>query len=552
MHYFTPLTPAVFLERTGKVYAGSTAIQDGHHVVTYGELLRRSRRLASVLEKHGVAYGDAVGLLSENAPEVIEANFGIPGAGGVVVTLNPHLPTGDIVKQLRMVSCRVLLVSAACLRRHAREVLSDGGARLLIIFGGAWPADAGKEGVDYERALASGRDDSPLDEAIRSELDPAVINFTSGTTGAPKGAVMSHRGAYLHALGQVLMLALSRESKYLWTLPMFHVNGWGHIWANAAVGAAQRLAELPGPTIAEEAAFTGQLVRAGVTHLAGAPRLLRRIVALEGAATALRGCTVVTGGAAPTRALVTQLESLGIRLIHQYGLNETFGPYVVCEEQPEWSREDRDARANLRCRQGVAAIHVGSGLRVLGADGKDVPADGKTAGEVAMSGNTVALGYYGSQEATDRAFVDGWFRSGDLAVVHPDGYLEIKDRIKDLIYVETDYGWENISSIEVENILVQCPGVADAALVGLQGKDAGGAELVAVVEPSRQPPPSADELREFCRRHLPRYMRPSVFLWSPIPKTATGKIRKDVLLAQVTRELAAPSAPPQEAASSVA
>jgi fatty-acyl-CoA synthase len=201
----------------------------------------------------------------------------------------------------------------------------------------------------------------------------------------------------------------------------------------------------------------------------------------------------------------------------------------------------------------VAAIHVGSGLRVLGADGNEVPGDGKTAGEVVMSGNTVALGYYGSPEATDRAFVDGWFRSGDLAVVHPDGYLEIKDRIKDLIYVETDYGWENISSIEVENVLAQCPGVADAALVGVQDKEGqGGAQLVAVVEASRQPAPPLAELREFCQQHLPRYMRPSAFLWSSIPKTATGKIRKDVLLAQVRRELSARTAEPEERASSVA
>lgn len=533
MHYCAALTPTVFLERTGKVFPAARAIVRGEVVVSYGQLLDRARRLAAALSRLGVAYGDRIGLLSDNSQQTIEANFGIPAAGGVVVSLNPWLPTHEIRKQLDFADCRLLIVSPACLSQHG-ESLSNEGRRVLIVCGAI--ADGGH--LEYDALLAQASASQPLDAVVRSELDPIVINFTSGTTGTPKGVVMSHRAAYLHALGQVLMLGLSQDSRYLWTLPMFHVNGWGHMWAAAVVGSTQVLADLPGQTTEDEQHFATGIRAAGVTHFAGAPRLLRRLIAIEGANTAWRGCTVVTGGAAPTRALLKELEGLGIKLIHQYGLNETFGPYVVCEEQASWSSDDCEARVGRRARQGVAGIHVGTGLRVIDADGLQVPADGRTPGEVVMAGNTVALGYYGNDGATARAFVDGWFRSGDLAVVHPDGYLEIRDRIKDLIYVETDYGWENISSIEVENVLVQCPGVADAALLGLQARGKQeGAQLVAVIEPSSQSAPSLRELRDFCDRHLPTHMRPSRFVVSTIPKTATGKTRKDVLVDRALSEL---------------
>jgi fatty-acyl-CoA synthase len=540
VHCYSPLTPSSFLERSGRVYPGAAAIRELDRVISYGELLRRSRRLAAALKKLRVAYGDRVGLLAHNCREAIEANFGIPGAGGVLVSLNPWLPQDDIVEQLNWVGCRVAIVSSACLERYGRAALSNSGSRLLVVFGSPANATPHSACVEYEAIVDEASPDGLLSDAVQSELDPMVVNFTSGTTGTPKGVVMSHRAAYLHALGQVLMLGLERESRYLWTLPMFHVNGWGHVWANAVVGAGQVLAELPGAAQEDDARFCAQVRQAGITHLAGAPGLLRRILSLDGTAAALRGCTMVTGGAAPSQALLRRAEAAGVRLIHQYGLNETFGPYVVCEEQAEWLQQDSESRTALRARQGVAGIHVGSGLRVVAADGREVPADGKTSGEIVMSGNTVALGYYGAEAETARAFAAGWFHSGDLAVVHPDGYLEVKDRIKDLIYVETDYGWENISSIEVENVLEQCPGVSDVALLGVPSPDARpGASLVAVIEPDMSCPPSSAELREFCERRLPLHMRPSRFLFSTIPKTATGKTRKDLLVASVQADLAA-------------
>jgi fatty-acyl-CoA synthase len=542
MHYFSPLTPVTFLERSAKVFPDAAAVTDERRSVTYRQLLSRARRLAAALRALGVGDGDRVGLMADNCRQVIEANFGIPGAGAVVVSLNPWLPSEELAKQLSWIDCRVLLVSRACLARHGADVLSDAGARVLVVFGSSPSSSLEPKCVEYESVVEAAQGDVPLNAAVRNELDPIVINFTSGTTGTPKGVVMTHRAAYLHAVGQVLMMGLGLASHYLWTLPMFHVNGWGHMWANTVVGGTQVIWDLPSPTPEEESRFCARMRLAGITHLAGAPRLLRRIVALKGADTALRGCTIVTGGAAPAQPLLTELEKVGAKVIHQYGLNETLGPFVVCEEQASWASGDSESRAALRARQGVASVVAGTGLRVVSTDGREVPPDGKTTGEVVMSGNTVAMGYYRAEETTARAFVDGWFHTGDLAVVHSDGYLEIRDRIKDLIYVETEYGWENISSIEVENILVQCPGVGDAALLGVSGPDAQSApQLIAVIESSPQHSPSFEELRGFCQQRLPAHMRPSRFLLSAIPKTATGKTRKDLLLARALHELSAPT-----------
>lgn len=532
MHYYSPLTPTVFLERSAKVFGDSCAISEEGRQLSYAQLLRRSRRLAAVLQTLGVGYGERVAILTENGPEAIEANFGIPGAGGVIVALNPWLPTSDLLAQLQWVECRVLLASRTCLERHPGLLADD--QRTVLAFGAAAVAGTSPSALDYETCLEAATSTRPLHALVQNELDPLVINFTSGTTGKPKGVTMSHRAGYLHALGQALMLGLDRASCYLWTLPLFHVNGWGHAWAISVVGASQLLRPLPAASSPDATAFCEALEQARVSHLAGAPRLLRRLLQMPGASHALRGVTLVTGGAAPPPSLFEMAARAGARVIHQYGLNETFGPFVVCEEQRSWADAD-DASSRLRCRQGVEAIHAGGGLRVVDQEGRDVPADGVTQGEVLMAGNTVALGYYRDEAATARAFVDGWFHSGDVAVVHPDGYLELKDRLKDLICVETDYGWENISSLEIEQVLLQCPGVTDAALIGAPGAEAA-LELVAVLESEDGVPPGPRELRQFCELRLAKHLRPARFLWRAIPKTATGKVRKDVLLQQVSRD----------------
>ncbi len=368
----------------------------------------------------------------------------------------------------------------------------------------------------------------PLERDIVSELDPIALNFTSGTTNDPKSVVYSHRAAYLHAIGQVLMLNMTASSVYYWSLPMFHVNGWGHMWAAVAAAATQVVDDTISEGDARE--FRAHLASLGATHLAGAPRLLRKLT--QSTEPDLPpGLTAMTGGAAPTAELVRSLKVQGIKLIHQYGLNETCGPFVVCEPKSEWSELSLDEQVRMTLRQGIAAIHAGTGLRVVDEHMQDVPWDGITQGEVLMSGNTVAQGYFEDPKATAEAFRDGWFHSGDVAVVFPDGYLEIKDRLKDLIFVETPYGWENISSLEIEKAAVQAPGVLDVAVIGLR-EPGRAAEIVLFYETSATDEVNEPAIRQTCQDLLPAFKVPAHLIRAPIPKTATGKVMKNRLVDQ--------------------
>ena len=536
-HSFVALTPTTFLERSGAAFPNRTALIHAGGSISYGSLLSRCRRLARALSRAGVGPGDRVALLMENGIHTVEAHFAIPAVGGVVVMLNPWLSPADLLDLIRFSAPAVLIADSGSFARIAgmwselaeqapRVVLSDHGQPM-----------AGVDALDYETILSAETDTVMLDQAIGSELDTVAINFTSGTTGRPKGVSYSHRAGYLHAIGQVLMLELSRASNYLWTLPMFHVSGWGHIWAGVAAGCTQVV--LSGSTTqGREAEFVAAIERHRISHLAGSPRLLRGLVdAVDaaGAQSAVSGLTVETGGAAPPTALIRRLEELGVRLIHQYGLNETCGPFVVNEEQDDWAALTPEQRASLRARQGVAAIHAGTGVRVVDDIGREVPHDGRSLGEVVMAGNTLASGYYNNPEATAKAFRDGWFHSGDVAVVHPDGALEIRDRMKDLIHVETDYGWENISSIEIENVLCRNPAIRDAAVIAAVPKaDADGRQrLVAYVE-TIDPAFAEADFHVYCARELSVYKRPDTVFFEPLPKTSTGKVRKDVLVADAS------------------
>lgn len=534
MHHYVPLSPTTFLERTGRAFPEREAVVHAGESVCFGKLLQRARRLADVLHSLGVEYGDRVGLLSGNTLQTIEAHFAIPALGALIVSLNPWLPSKDIADQLSFCEATTLIVSEDFVNLHGDIFTTHCKLRNVIVFGASDEIDCGPMPVlNYEKCLAKASDRIALDQAIRSEFDPVAINFTSGTTGFPKGVLFSHRAAYLHAMGQVLMLGLNGSSRYLWTLPMFHVNGWGHMWATVAVAAPQIV--ISGNTPAE----IKQIKAHGATHLAGAPRLVRSLVDKPGAESVLRNCTIMTGGAAPSPSLINQLADMGARLIHQYGLNETCGPYVVCEEQESWKHLPGQAVTEKRMRQGVAAIHAGTGLRVVDTDMRDVPADGTTLGEVIMAGNTVAIGYYNNSEATRKAFVEGWFHTGDMAVVHADNYIEIKDRIKDLIYVETEYGWENISSIEVENTISRYSGVKDVAVIGMSGGNNGKEStlLMAYLEKLPGSGVSEEELRQYCMQELAVYKRPHHFFFAEIPKTATGKVRKDLLLVDASARI---------------
>jgi fatty-acyl-CoA synthase len=540
-HSFIPLSPTVFLERSGNAFASRTALIHRGGATSYGELLSRSRRLAQALARLHVGHGDKVALLMENGVPTVEAHFAIPALGALVVMLNPWLSPADTLELIACSEPKVLIADSATFKVLAESWFATPGPKPVVIISDrqSHEIDARLDAHDYEACLQSEDGSTPLDARPCNELDPIAINFTSGTTGKPKGVTYTHRAGYLHALGQVLMIGLNRKSRYLWTLPMFHVSGWGHIWANVAAGCTQ-IVPTTNAIQGREKEFVEIIRKEQISHLAGSPRLIRSLMEADELGGALHGLVVETGGAAPPTALIQHLESRGIQLIHQYGLNETCGPFVVNEEQDDWQLLSPEQRAHMRARQGVAALHAGTGLRVIDADGNHVPHDGKSLGEIVMAGNTVATGYYNNPEATEKAFRNGWFHSGDVAVVHPDGFLEIRDRMKDLIHVETEYGWENISSIEIENILCRHGNIRDAAVIAVPGEAAGTPRqlLVAFAELKDESALSGQAFDAYCKDALSVYKRPDKIYFSPLPKTSTGKVRKDVLMADAKRRLA--------------
>lgn len=529
-HNFTNLSPTTLLERSAVAFANNTAIVFDECEFTYAELLQRCRRSAEMFRDLGVSYESKVAFIAENSLASIESHFSVPAAGGVLVSINPWLPSEDIVRQVSHSDSEIVLISSKWFSLHGELIQNNTQCQIILIDGEC--GSVSDELLNYEYEI-SRRDLSsvPLDFYIQNEMAPIAINYTSGTTGQPKGVTYSHRGAYLHAIGQVLMIDMNKRSTYFWSLPMFHVNGWGHMWSSVAVGAKQVI--VSGDQVGS---FDKEAIRSmcahNVTHMAGAPRLVRSFLEAYGDDRSLRGLTILTGGAAPTPSLIKKMESLALNLIHQYGLNETCGPYVVCETQDEWGGDNIDQHINKYLRQGVASIHAGTGVRVVDENRLDVPADGKTQGEVIMQGNSVATEYYKNPEATSLSFRDGWFYSGDIAVMHDDGYLEIQDRKKDLIYVETDYGWENISSIEIENIISQCSKVDDVAIVGinLPDEDKEGQTVVCFVETEGEQTSVKALIEVHCKKYLPSYKQPSFIFFQSLPKTSTGKIKKNVLV----------------------
>jgi len=531
-HCFVNLTPLTFLERCGQFHSEQPGVVLPDRVVSFGELLIRARRMACLLRSRGINTGDRVGLLSHSSLQSIEAHYAIPASGAIIVALNPWLPSSDIAKQIAYSGLRSILVSSK-LYNQFRDILRPTTCGTVVLLDNESELRSIEgESISFETEQHNYDSDIPLNFYIRDENSPIAINFTSGTTGDPKGVMYSHRAAYLHALGQVTMLSLTRKSTYLWSLPMFHVNGWGHMWAVVAVGAKQVVDSDSAGLIYENLARRVSAI--GATHMAGAPRIIRYLIEHGYEEPALKGLTVLTGGAAPAPDLVKSAMGLGIDLIHQYGLSETCGPFVVCEPKDEWNGNLLDEHIGKRLRQGVPAVHAGTGLRVVDDGFCDVPWDGISLGEVVMAGNTVAQCYFNNPEASIKAFKDGWFHSGDMAVVHPDGYLELKDRVKDIIFVETAYGWENISSIEIENIISQFPGIRDVAVVGTRGKNP---LIVAFFEREVGAEIDCKAASAFCAQTLPSFKVPAHFFECALPKTVTGKIKKNLLEAEVNRLL---------------
>jgi fatty-acyl-CoA synthase len=514
--HLSRLTPVAFLERTAAVFPDRIAVVEDSRSTTWAQLAERSRRLAVALQEAGIERGDRVAFLAPNVGELLEAHFGVPAAGAVLVAINTRLMGDEIAYILGQSGARALVVDAALEDVGAPAAREAGVERTLVSGGG--------DG-SYETFLA-GAGEGPPEDRLLDEDDVISINYTSGTTGRPKGVMYTHRGAYLNALAEAHHAGLDTRSVYLWTLPMFHCNGWCFPWAVTAAAATHVCLRQ------FDAARAWQLFeREGITHLCGAPTVLIMLANDPAAHPLERPILATTAAAPPPPTVIARMEALGFRINHVYGLTETYGPITICEWDPAWDDEDADERARLRARQGVAMV-TADAIRVVDADMNDVPADGETMGEVVMRGNNVMKGYFDDEVATAKAFRGGWFHSGDLAVMHPDGYLELRDRAKDIIIS----GGENVSSIEVERALLRHPDVVEAAVVA-QPDEKWGERPRAFVAVRPGAELTEPELIAFAREHLPGFKAPSAVEFGELPKTSTGKVRKTELRARVARKV---------------
>ncbi len=507
---YTPLTPTSFLDRSALVFAERTAVVDGDQSWTYAEFRQRARRMAGMLAGLGVAPGDRVAVLAPNTHMLLEAHFGVPLAGGVLVALNSRLNGEELGTLLEHSGATVLLFDRT-LADNARVAAARSSSAVRLV-------DAGDPESEYERLVAEAAE---LSLPVEDERSLLSINYTSGTTGGPKGVMYHHRGAYLQALAMAYHTRLDAESAHLWTLPMFHCNGWCFTWAVTAAGG--RHICLPRFDPAE----VWRLFRQErVSHFNAAPTVLTMLANAKEAAPVDWSLRMATGGAPPSPALLARLSELGIHVTHLYGLTETFGPMALCEWKPEWDDLPAGKRAQLRARQGVGNV-IACPLRVVDDDGADVPADGETVGELAARGNDVMLGYYRDPEATAASLVGGWFKTGDVGVMHPDGYVEIRDRSKDIIIS----GGENVASIEVEQALVAHPAVLEAAVVAAPDPVWGEVPVAYVTLKDGQEVTDA-ELIEFTRGRLAHFKCPKRVVFEELPKTSTGKVEKYVLRAK--------------------
>jgi fatty-acyl-CoA synthase len=512
-----PLSPTSFLHRAGVVFAGRTAILDGERRFTYREFWERSRCLAGFLREAGIQPGDRVAALCVNGHEMLELHNGVPMAGAVLVPINIRLAVGEIVQIIQESGAR-LLIATQELAEPAQNVSNLAGTRLIL---------AGPRTSEYEKLLEVSQ---PHSVDLTDENSLLAINYTSGSTGRPKGAMYSHRGAYLQSLAMAYHARLGLDSKYLWTLPMFHCNGWCFTWAVTAAGGTHVCQRRVDP-----AEIWRNIRDRGVSHLSGAPTLFSMIAEAANVTPGYkpeRQIHVQVGGAPPSPALIARLAALNMKVTHLYGLTETYGPAIVNEWQPEWSEKTIAEQTRLNARQGIGNVAT-EAVSVLDVEGREVPADGETIGEIVIRGNNVMLGYYQNEEATAAAHINGWFRTGDLGVRHPDGYIELRDRAKDIIIT----GGENVSSVEIERALAEHPAVLEAAVVG-RADDHWGEVPVAFVTLRSGMSASKEELIEFVRGRIAHFKAPSDIRFEELPKTSTGKIRKHDLRARLKERLA--------------
>jgi fatty-acyl-CoA synthase len=519
-----PLSPVGFLERAASVHPDRPAVIHGVRRYTWSQAAERCRRLGSALQRHGVGKNDTVAVMAANTPELFEAHFGVPMAGGVLNALNTRLDAATIASILDHGEAKVLITD----REFASVVepaLAMAKRKPLVIDIDDELAPPGKllGTMSYERFIAAGDPDfaSIFPE---DEWDAIALNYTSGTTGNPKGVVYHHRGAFLTATGNALVWSLPQHPVYLWTLPMFHCNGWCFPWTITALAGTHVCLRR-----VEAGAVFAAIARENVTHLCGAPIVMNLLLnaPAEQRRDFKRQIAMMTAGSAPPAAVLEGLEDMGFAITHVYGLTECYGPSVVSEWHREWDELPASERARLKSRQGVR-YPVLDGLMVAEPSTLDpTPRDGATMGEVFMRGNVVMKGYLKNAKATNEAFAGGWFHTGDLGVAHPDGYIEIKDRSKDIIIS----GGENISTIEVEGVLYRHPAVLEAAVVARPDPHWGETPCAFITLKPGQTA-TADAIIAFCRDRLAHYKAPKTIVFGPLPKTSTGKVQKFQLRAQ--------------------
>ena len=521
---FAALTPLSMLARTAAVYPNRLAVVHGARRYNWAQVAERCTRLGAALAARGVEAGDTVAVMAPNVPELFEAHFGVAIAGAVLNALNTRLDAASIAFILGHGEAKVLLTDReySATVKAALALLPEAARPLVIdIDDPMAPPGALLGAMDYEAFLATGSPDFAW-RLPADEWDAIALNYTSGTTGNPKGVIYHHRGAYLNAVANVLTWGMPPHAVYLWTLPMFHCNGWCFPWTITALAGTHVCLRR-----VESAAILASIAANGVTHMCGAPivvNLLLNAPAEQWPDLAGRTIAMMTAGAPPPAKVIEGIEQRGFRIIHVYGLTEVYGPVTVCAWQGEWDALPAPEQARIKARQGVAYPSL-EGLMVADATTLvPVPKDGASMGEVFMRGNVVMKGYLKNPAATAEAFAGGWFHTGDLGVWHADGYLELKDRSKDIIIS----GGENISTIEVEDVLYRHQAVLEAAVVGRPDPTWGEVPVAFVtLKPGQQA--SAEEIIAFCRANMARYKVPKAVVFGPLPKTSTGKMQKYVL-----------------------
>src|SRR5260221_7963351 len=496
------LSPVSWAGGGGVAFADRVAVVDGPVSYTWKQFRVRSRRFASALRKGGLKKEDRVAFLAWNSEPLLLAHYGVPQAGGVLVAINTRL-SGDEIAY-------ILEHSGSTMVFHSPEL----EGQLAGVPAGIPRVNLASE---FEAFLAGGSDD-PLESWLEDEYETIAIDYTSGTTGRPKGVMYHHRGAYLNAVAMTANLKLDKASSYLWTLPMFHCNGWTFTWGMAAVGA--RSICIPKIDPAEVWDLFG---RGEVSAFCAAPTVLIMLVNDPHAKKLAKPVRLFTAGAPPSPTIISQMSELGFQLEHVYGLTETYGPYTINIAPAGFAQLPADQQARLRARQGIANYLAGE-TRVVDEEMNDVPADGETMGEVVMRGNVVMKGYFANPEATEQAFRGGWFHSGDVGVMHPDGVIELRDRKKDIIIS----GGENISTIEVEQAIASHPAVMECAVIAVPDEKWGEVpKAFVVLKPGKDA--TAEELIEHVRGRIAHFKAPKYIEFGELPKTSTGKIQKFVL-----------------------